>query len=79
MILPSEPALIPSLPIPAGSCVERLRYRWPWFIVLGVLVAAMGVAALVLAVAATLVSVYIIAAFMILAGAGEIVFAVGSR
>jgi uncharacterized membrane protein HdeD (DUF308 family) len=79
MSLPSETAPISSLPMPAGSCVERLRHRWPWFIVLGALVAAMGVAALVLAVAATIVSVYIIAIFMIIAGGGEIVFAVGSR
>ncbi|HEY0145371.1 MAG TPA: DUF308 domain-containing protein, partial [Methylovirgula sp.] len=60
-------------------CVERLRYRWPSFIVLGALVATMGVAALVQAVAATIVSVYIIAFFMIVAGGGEIVFANCSR
>jgi uncharacterized membrane protein HdeD (DUF308 family) len=79
MSLPIKIAPISSLP-PAGSgCVERLRDRWAWFVALGVLVAAMGVAALVLVVSATIASVYIVALFMIVAGGGEIVFAFGAR
>jgi uncharacterized membrane protein HdeD (DUF308 family) len=79
MSLPTETASISGLPIVPGSCVERLRHRWPWFLALGALVAAMGVAALVLAVSATIASVYIIAIFMIIAGGGEIVFAFSGR
>ncbi|MDR3408941.1 MAG: DUF308 domain-containing protein [Methylovirgula sp.] len=79
MSLPTETAPIPTLPAAASGCVERLRHRWAWFIVLGVLVAAMGVAALALVVSATIASVYIIALFMVIAGGGEIVFAFGAR
>jgi uncharacterized membrane protein HdeD (DUF308 family) len=79
MSLPTETAPISSLPATASGCVERLRHRWGWFVALGTLVAAMGVAALVLVVSATIASVYIIAFFMVIAGGGEIVFAFGSR
>jgi len=77
MSLPFKTAPISTLP--AAGCVERLRDRWVWFVALGVLVAAMGVAALVLVVSATIASVYIVALFMIVAGGGEIVFALGAR
>lgn len=79
MSLPSEAAPISSLPTTANGCVERLRHRWGWFIGLGVLVAALGVAALALVVSATIASVYIIALFMVVAGGAEIVFAFGAR
>ncbi|MEW6438683.1 MAG: DUF308 domain-containing protein [Pseudomonadota bacterium] len=78
MSLPIKIAPISSLPA-AGGCVEKLRDRWAWFVALGVLVAAMGVAALVLVVSATIASVYIVALFMIVAGGGEIVLAFGAR
>jgi len=78
MSLPTKTVPISSLPA-AGGCVERLRDRWVWFVALGVLVAAMGVAALVLVVSATIASVYIVALFMVVAGGGEIVFAFNSR
>ncbi len=79
MSLPTETAPISSLPATASGCVERLRHRWAWFIALGVLVAAMGIAALALVVSATIASVYIIALFMVIAGGGEIAFAFGAR
>ena len=78
MSLPTKIAPFSSLPA-AGGCVEQLRHRWGWFVALGALVAAMGIAALVLVVSATVASVYIIALFMIIAGGGEIAFAFGAR
>ena len=79
MSLPSDIAPLPSLPTASSGCIERLRHRWAWFVALGALIAAMGVAALVLVVSATIASVYIVALFMIIAGGGEIVFAFGAR
>jgi uncharacterized membrane protein HdeD (DUF308 family) len=52
--------------------IECLRPRWAWIVALGVLVAGMGVAALILVVSAAIASVYAIAVFMIVAGAAEI-------
>jgi len=52
--------------------IEGLRPRWRGIVALGVLIAGMGVAALVLVVSATIASVYTIAVFMIVAGAAEI-------
>lgn len=54
------------------TAVKSLRPRWGWIVALGALIAALGVAALILVVSATIASVYTIAIFMILAGAAEI-------
>jgi uncharacterized membrane protein HdeD (DUF308 family) len=52
--------------------IESLKPRWGGIVSLGVLIAGMGVAALILVVSATIASVYTIAIFMILAGAAKI-------
>jgi uncharacterized membrane protein HdeD (DUF308 family) len=62
----------PEPPENLRSVIESLRPRWRWIVALGVLIAGMGVAALVLVVSATIASVYTIAVFMIVAGAAEI-------
>jgi uncharacterized membrane protein HdeD (DUF308 family) len=51
---------------------SRVRPRWRWIVALGVLIAGMGVVALVLVASATIAFVYTIAVFMIVAGAAEI-------
>lgn len=62
-----------------GTLIERLRHRWGWFVGLGALIAALGVIALVLVVSATLVSVFVIALFMVVAGGAEIVMGFNAR
>ncbi len=62
-----------------GTAMAQLRHRWGWFAALGVLTVVLGVAALAMAVHATIVTVYIIAVFMIVAGGGEIVVGVGAK
>jgi uncharacterized membrane protein HdeD (DUF308 family) len=59
--------------------VESLRPRWRWIVALGVLIASLGVAALLLVVSATIASVYTIAVFMIVAGAAEIATGLGAK
>lgn len=66
------------VPFPAKSAdfapiVEKLRHRWGWFIVIGLLIIMLGLAALLLVVTATIASVFAIAVFMIIAGGAEIV------
>ena len=79
MNLPTESAPVHGLPDKVGSCVERLRHRWGWFVGLGALMVILGVAALLLVVSATIASVYTIAVFMIIAGGAEIVLGFSSR
>ncbi len=67
----------PKPPENLRSVIESLRPRWRWIVALGVLIAGMGGAALILVVSATITSVYTIAVFMIVAGAAEI--AIGLR
>lgn len=55
-----------------GTAMERLRHRWAWFIAVGVLAVVLGIVALGLVVHATVTTVFIIAAFMILKGGSEI-------
>jgi uncharacterized membrane protein HdeD (DUF308 family) len=59
--------------------IESLRPRWRWIVALGVLIAGLGVAALLLVVSATIASVYTIAVFMIVAGAAEIATGLGAK
>jgi uncharacterized membrane protein HdeD (DUF308 family) len=79
MSLPTESARIPGLPETLGTCVERLRHRWGWFVGVGALVALLGIAALLLVVSATIASVYTIAIFIIVAGGAEIVLGFSSQ
>ncbi len=62
-----------------GTAMERLRHRWGWFVTLGALSIVFGALALVMVFAATFTAVYLIAVFMILAGASEITVGLGSR
>ncbi|HLH12378.1 MAG TPA: HdeD family acid-resistance protein [Methylovirgula sp.] len=77
--LPGKSTPLEARPETFGSCVERLRHRWGWFLALGSLMALLGVAALVLLVSATIASVYTIAVFLIVAGGAEIVLGFSSR
>lgn len=61
------------------AAIESLRPRWRWIVALGVLIAGMGLAALILVVSATIASVYTIAVFMIISGAAEIATGVGAK
>ena len=62
-----------------GTAMERLRHRWGWFLALGVLSIVFGILALASVFLATLTTVYIIAIFIIVAGATEITVGVGAR
>jgi len=55
--------------------LEHLRGRWRWFAAFGLLTMFFGFVSLGVAGLATLVSVYLIAAFVILIGAIEITMA----
>ena len=55
-----------------GTAMEKLRHRWGWFVVMGILAVILGSLALGMVVHATITTVYIIAIFMIIAGAAEI-------
>lgn len=55
-----------------GTAMERLRHRWAWFVAIGLLALGLGVLALGLVVHATVTTVFIVAAFMILKGGSEI-------
>lgn len=61
------------------TAIESLRPRWRWIVALGVLIAGMGLAALILVVSATIASVYTIAVFMIISGAAEIATGVSAK
>jgi len=61
------------VPLPHDkAALEKLRHRWGWIVLFGVIVALFGLAALTLVVSATIVSVYMIAIFMIISGGAEI-------
>ena len=62
-----------------GTAMERLRHRWGWFLALGALSIVFGVLALGTVFLATLTTVYIIAIFMVVAGATEITVGFGTR
>jgi uncharacterized membrane protein HdeD (DUF308 family) len=69
----------PEPPENLGRVIESLRPRWRWIVALGALISGMGVAALVLVASATIVSVYAIAVFMVVAGAAEIATGLGAK
>jgi uncharacterized membrane protein HdeD (DUF308 family) len=79
MSLPTQSAPVHELPDRIGTCADRLRHRWGWFVAIGTLMSLLGVAALLLIVSATIASVYTIAVFMVIAGAAEIVMGFSSR
>lgn len=79
MTLPTGSMPIAREPDRVGTCVERLRHRWGWFVALGALTALLGIVAFVLVVSATIASVYTIAFFLIVAGGAEIALGVSSR
>jgi uncharacterized membrane protein HdeD (DUF308 family) len=62
-----------------GTAIERLRHRWGWIVAFGVLGVAMGIAAIILDVTATIASVYTIAVFMVIAGASEIALGISAK
>jgi uncharacterized membrane protein HdeD (DUF308 family) len=68
----------PTSPLPhdIGHVLEHLRDRWRWFAAFGLLTMFCGFVSLGVAGLATLVSVYMIAAFVILIGAIEITIGV---
>lgn len=71
---PRTPAPTPQPPQRnLGEAIERLRHNWGWFVALGGLTAALGVATLgYLSVIGTIASVYMIGFAMILTGGAEI-------
>ncbi|MHB8885761.1 MAG: HdeD family acid-resistance protein [Methylovirgula sp.] len=74
--------LAQSAPYPPGgpgTIGERLRHRWGWFIALGLLISVLGLGALFLVVSATIVSVFAIAIFMVIAGGAEVVMGFNAR
>jgi uncharacterized membrane protein HdeD (DUF308 family) len=79
MNLPTESGSVAELPDKIGTCVDRLRHRWGWFVAFGTLMILLGVAALLLVVSATIASVYTIAIFLILAGGVEVSMGITSR
>jgi uncharacterized membrane protein HdeD (DUF308 family) len=68
----------PNAPLPhdIGHAIEHLRDRWRWFAAFGLLTMLCGFVSLGVAGLATLVSVYLIATFVILIGAIEITIGV---
>jgi uncharacterized membrane protein HdeD (DUF308 family) len=62
-----------------GHALEHMRDRWRWFAAFGLITMFCGFISLGVAGAATLVSVYMIAAFMILIGAVEITIGVNAH
>jgi uncharacterized membrane protein HdeD (DUF308 family) len=79
MSLPARSGTVAGLPDEVGTCVDRLRHRWGWFVAFGALMILLGVAALLLVVFATIASVYTIAVFLIIAGGAEVSMGVSSR
>jgi uncharacterized membrane protein HdeD (DUF308 family) len=78
MSLPHD-ALEPLRRYDLHEAIAHLRRRWGWFVGFGALSAIFGLVALALAGAATIVSVYLIAFFIILIGGSEIVLGVNSH
>jgi uncharacterized membrane protein HdeD (DUF308 family) len=78
MSLPHD-ALEPLRRYDLHEAIAHLRRRWGWFVGFGALSAIFGLVALALTGAATIVSVYLIAFFIILIGGSEIVLGVNSH
>ncbi len=76
-----DDATPPTSPLPhdIGHVLEHLRGRWRWFAAFGLLTMFFGFVSLGVAGLATLVSVYLIAAFVILIGAIEITIGVNAH
>ncbi len=62
-----------------GKSIVALRKNWPWIVGFGILSSLFGVAALFLFFSATIVSVYLIAIFIIIVGGCEVAAGFGSR
>lgn len=79
--MPSSPHFfpLPEDPRRLDSAIEHLRHRWAWIVGFGSLLTIMGLTALGLVVTATIVSVYSIAIFMVIAGGSEIAIGIGAR
>lgn len=76
----NDPFLFPESQIyNLGTAVEQLRPRWGWVVAFGVLAAALGFAALILVVSATIASVYTIAVFMVISGGAEIAMGASAK
>ncbi|MGA8170703.1 MAG: HdeD family acid-resistance protein [Methylocystis sp.] len=69
----------PPMPHDIGHLLRHLRERWGWFAAFGVLTLFLGIVSLGVAGVATLVSVYMIAFFMILIGGIEITIGVNAH
>lgn len=70
----------PTRPHSLGDLIKQLQPKWGWFVALGALTAAMGLATLLyLVVIGTIASVYMIGLAMILAGGAEIGVALKAR
>lgn len=68
------------VPMPTSHpIVHQLRHGWAWFVTVGLLVALLGIVALVLVVSATIASVVMIGILMIIAGVAEIVMGIKSH
>jgi uncharacterized membrane protein HdeD (DUF308 family) len=59
--------------------LERLYHRWGWIVLFGAVVAFLGLSALILVGSATIVSVFMIAVFIIIAGGGEMAMGLSAR
>lgn len=79
MTLPDDAGFRPLPPAELREAIEHLRRRWGWFVGFGVLCAVFGIAALALVGLATIAFVYLVAAFLIVAGGTEIVLGVNSH
>ncbi|SFK10391.1 HdeD family acid-resistance protein [Methylocapsa palsarum] len=79
--MPSSPDFRPLSDDPRrlDTAIAQLRHRWGWIVGFGSLLTLMGFAALGLVVSATIVSVYSIAIFMVIAGGSEIALGIGAR
>jgi uncharacterized membrane protein HdeD (DUF308 family) len=72
-----DPGFVPRHTL--GEAIERLRWRWGWFVAYGALCLAFGVLALTMAAASTLAIVFFVAFMLVLAGGFEIVLGFNSR
>ncbi len=79
MSLPHDVHLEPLRRYSLEEALAHLRRRWGWFIGFGALAALFGLAALALVGAATIVSVYLIALFIIVTGGAEIALGLESH
>ena len=71
--------LTPDLPGTLKEHMGELRSKWGWFLVLGILMLAVGVVALGNLLAATVASVFLVGIMMLFAGGFEIVHAFGVK